>query len=607
MEYHRYDKFSGQNMENENEDCLFLNVFSPYEPEDEGKLYPVLVWIHGGSFLAGSGDTGIDMEVVAKNFVFNGVALVTLNYRLGPLGFLNWQVGDVTEGNFGIWDQLMALEWVQANMKQLNGDPSRITLIGESAGAASVSLLAVSPKTKDMVHQVIALSGSATAGWAIHRHGASSWSAENVAAFLRCEKQFDDNDISDLLRATGQTIGDHCNLQETIADCLINGGELQSTELVDCLRYEANFSSFLFRRALANELGVSKMVVDKDLVPMSGVELIRDNARIPIMLGVANSEWAHKKSHFYNFRHYGNVTREDCNESVRKIINGQYHSSSSHRLHNSTLELIANATFLRYVDTPDADWSLPRIVSRLQDLEADIEFVAPAQREIDAYVENGIPVYAYSFDYVPRSPIYEEERRSYTIFGSDILKVTKKETQMFGQRARKAFHGLDHAYIFTHGYSSNVQIEPFTKRDRQMSKMLTTMITNFVKNGNPTSTPWNGFKWPPYTNYSAEYAILDLPPKMAKGSLHWPVTNFWNKEAVLLEEYTIREKGTPKNIDELTNEERLQLSAYRRAWWALWLLVAAIALVIWLSVICIVVTRCHSPRAKPYDNIVVNR
>lgn len=56
------------------------------DPQDESKLYPVLVWIHGGSFLAGSGDTGIDMEVVARNFIFNGVVLVTVNYRLGPLG-----------------------------------------------------------------------------------------------------------------------------------------------------------------------------------------------------------------------------------------------------------------------------------------------------------------------------------------------------------------------------------------------------------------------------------------------------------------------------------------------------------------------------------------
>uniref|UniRef100_A0A914ZDY6 Carboxylesterase type B domain-containing protein n=1 Tax=Parascaris univalens TaxID=6257 RepID=A0A914ZDY6_PARUN len=532
MDFHRYDKFSGQNMENENEDCLFLNVFSPYEPEDEGKLYPILFWIHGGSFLAGSGDTGIDMEVIARNFIFNGVALVTLNYRLGPLGFLNWETADGAEGNFGIWDQLMALEWVQANMKQLNGDPSRVTLIGESAGAASVSLLAVSPKSKDLVHRVVALSGSATAGWAIHRHGTSNWSAENLAAYLRCEKQIDENDINDLLRTTGVSIGDHCNLQETIIDCLLRGGEPNGEELVECMRQEANFSSSIFRRALANELGMPKMVVDGDLIPTS--------------------------AQFYDFRRFGNVTKEDCVKSVRKIINEQYHMGSAHRLHDSTLELIANATFLRYIDSPTDDWRMPRIVSRLQDLEADIEFVAPAQREIDAYVENGLTVYAYSFDYMPRSPIYEEERKSYSIFGNNVLKVVREGTQMSDESERKAFHGLDHAFIFTRGYSSNLQIEPYTKRDRQMSKMLTTMITNFVKDGDPTPTPWNGFKWPPFMNSSAEYAILDLPPKKAKGSLHWPVANFWNKEAILLEEYTINDKISSKISDELTNEERLQ-------------------------------------------------
>ncbi|VDK33499.1 unnamed protein product [Gongylonema pulchrum] len=148
MEFHKNDRFSGPNMENESEDCLFLNVFSPYDPQDESKLYPVLVWIHGGSFLAGSGDTSIDMEVVARHFIFNGVVLVTLNYRLGPLGFTNYQDGGKTEGNFGIWDLVMALEWIQTNMKQLNGNPSQVTIMGESAGAAAASVLAVSPRTK---------------------------------------------------------------------------------------------------------------------------------------------------------------------------------------------------------------------------------------------------------------------------------------------------------------------------------------------------------------------------------------------------------------------------------------------------------------------------
>uniref|UniRef100_A0A0N5DCK8 COesterase domain-containing protein n=1 Tax=Thelazia callipaeda TaxID=103827 RepID=A0A0N5DCK8_THECL len=123
----------------------------------------------------------------------------------------------------------------------------------------------------------------------------------------------------------------------------------------------------------------------------------------------------------------------------------------------------------------------------------------------------------------------------------------------------------------------------------------------------PTPTALSGFKWKPFTNESSEYAILDLPLRKATGSLHWPITNFWNKETIFLEKFALHEKGLPVLSEELTDEERLQLSAYRRAWWALWLLVAMIAFVIWISVICIVVTRCRSPRAKPYNNIVVNR
>ncbi|PIO72429.1 hypothetical protein TELCIR_05643 [Teladorsagia circumcincta] len=85
MDFHRYDKFSAQNMKRQSEDCLYLNVFSPYDHEDESKTFPIIVWIHGGSFLAGSADTGIDMETVARNIIFKGITFVTINYRLGPL------------------------------------------------------------------------------------------------------------------------------------------------------------------------------------------------------------------------------------------------------------------------------------------------------------------------------------------------------------------------------------------------------------------------------------------------------------------------------------------------------------------------------------------
>ncbi|VDK46246.1 unnamed protein product [Gongylonema pulchrum] len=188
-------------------------------------------------------------------------------------------------------------------------------------------------------------------------------------------------------------------------------------------------------------------------------------------------------SHYYGLNRFEEVSVEECNRNIRKIIDEHYHSSCAQRLHNSTLELISNATFLRYLDSPEGNRSLLRVIFGLQDLEADIEFVAPAQREIDSYVANGLPVYAYSFDYFPKSPIYEEERKMFTIFGQESVKVVRKELQIPREGRSRAFHGLDHAYIFTDGYSSNLQVEPFTKRDRHMAKMLAAMITNFVKNG----------------------------------------------------------------------------------------------------------------------------
>lgn len=164
MDFHKNDRFSGPNMPNESEDCLYLNIFSPYvsaqhliiwvqDSEDESKFYPILVWVHGGSFLAGSADTGIDMEAVARNLVFKGVTLVSLNYRLGPLGFMSVRYEDRVEGNFGIFDQKLALEWIQRNIKQFNGDPSSVTVMGESAGAAAVSVLGLSPLLRGLVHQ----------------------------------------------------------------------------------------------------------------------------------------------------------------------------------------------------------------------------------------------------------------------------------------------------------------------------------------------------------------------------------------------------------------------------------------------------------------------
>ncbi|KAI6210836.1 Hydrolase [Aphelenchoides besseyi] len=608
MDFHRNDRFSGPNMPDESEDCLFLNIFSPYNSEDESQLYPIIVWIHGGSFLAGSGDTGIDMETSARNLVFRGITLVTLNYRLGPFGFMSINHGDRLEGNFGIYDQKLALEWVQRNIKQFNGDPTKVTIMGESAGGAAASALALSPNLHGLVHQLIALSGSSSAGWAIHRHGLNAWDMSNVADYMRCNKLISQQDLNSILYREAPSLKnqerEHCNLLDHVPDCLVNGGNMNTEELLECFRKEVNFSSPLFRYALSAELGVSKMVIDGELIPLAGAEFVREYARLPILTGVANLEWAKKKAEFYDFYRFENLSRPVVEGAVRKLIETSYSARLSHKITNATINLISNATFLRYMQDVDFYFDMPGVVSRLQELESDIEFVSPCQTEVENYAANGLDTFVYSFDYMPKGSLIEEEKRYYEIFGDNPVTVIRKEISVEGYET-SPFHGLDHAFIFSQGYSSNFHIRPYTKRDRALSKMLITMITNFAKKGDPST---ENFEWPSYTNETEHYVSLDLPPRLIKGKLHFSSTNFWNHEAQMLAKYSLSESPlTEEEVSELTAEERLQLSAYKRGWTVLWLFVAATAILIWSLIICCVFHKSRSPTSKPYENIVLHR
>lgn len=141
------------------EDCLHLNVFTP-GCDDAAR--PVMVWIHGGSFTGGSGSASwYDGTTLATR---GDVVVVTINYRLGALGFL-W-LGDLDEGlrssgMNGILDQAAALAWVRENIAAFGGDPDNVTIFGESAGAMSVSTLLATPAARGLFHRAIAQSGAA--------------------------------------------------------------------------------------------------------------------------------------------------------------------------------------------------------------------------------------------------------------------------------------------------------------------------------------------------------------------------------------------------------------------------------------------------------------
>src|SRR2546425_2111584 len=134
------------------EDCLNLNVWTP-DPSTRG--LPVMVWIHGGSFVRGSGSLPI---YDGSAFARDGIVCVTINYRLGADGFLF--LGDGI-ANRGLLDQLAALTWVQENIEAFGGNPQRVTIFGESAGAFSVATLLSMPRAQGLFHRAIAQSGAA--------------------------------------------------------------------------------------------------------------------------------------------------------------------------------------------------------------------------------------------------------------------------------------------------------------------------------------------------------------------------------------------------------------------------------------------------------------
>jgi len=135
------------------EDCLNLNVFRPAKPAS-GKL-PVMFWIHGGGFGEGANCMGL---YNGSSLAQKGAVVVTINYRLGPYGFLGHPLLTAesgTSGNYGILDQIAALQWVRKNIAHFGGDPDCVTIFGESAGGASVATLLVSPLSKGLFHRAI--------------------------------------------------------------------------------------------------------------------------------------------------------------------------------------------------------------------------------------------------------------------------------------------------------------------------------------------------------------------------------------------------------------------------------------------------------------------
>ena len=191
---------ASQDVKPVSEDCLYLNVRADMS---DARPKPVMVWIHGGNHQFGSADFSYYQ---GNGLVKEGVVVVTINYRLGAMGYmahpaLSADDPNGVSGNYGLLDQIAALKWVQANIAAYGGDPSNVTIFGESAGAWSVTELMASPLAKGLFHKAIGQSGASTYHLGDLTGNDTSWPTGHATGkIIAAELGFDESVTADQLR-----------------------------------------------------------------------------------------------------------------------------------------------------------------------------------------------------------------------------------------------------------------------------------------------------------------------------------------------------------------------------------------------------------------------
>ncbi|KAJ0009657.1 hypothetical protein NQD34_001359 [Periophthalmus magnuspinnatus] len=336
-----------QYVQDQSEDCLYLNVYVPTEDDihDENGLKPVMVYIHGGSYLEGTGNM-IDGSILAS---YGNVIVITLNYRLGILGFLS--TGDqAAKGNYGLLDQIQALRWIKENIQAFNGDPKRVTIFGSGAGASCVSLLTLSHYSEDMFQKAIIQSGTALSSWAVNYQPAK------------------------YTRALAERVG--CNM-------------LDSIDLVECLQNK-NYKELIEQYVTPAKYHVAfGPVIDGDVIPDDPQILMEQGEFLnyDIMLGVNQGEGFKFVDGIVDSE--DGVSANDFDFAVSDFVDHLYGYPEG----KDTLRETIKFMYTDWADKENPETRRKTLVA----LFTDHQWVAPAVATADLHAQYGSPTYFYAF------------------------------------------------------------------------------------------------------------------------------------------------------------------------------------------------------------------
>ncbi|XP_024936969.1 uncharacterized protein LOC107264370 [Cephus cinctus] len=364
-------------LRNQSEDCLYLNIYAPHQREGQRNLrrYPVMVFIHGESFEWNSGNP-YDGSVLTA---YGNVLFVTINFRLGILGFLRPGIRDDAASNFGLLDQIAALVWLQENIAEFGGDPNSITLVGHGTGAIFANLLLISPvaNNEGLFNRAILMSGSALSADAIGK--APLQITKQVAYALNCP---------------------------TVTD----------SELVKCLRNRDLESLLNVKIHKPKYVPAYAPLIDSAVIPGKPLDLMENTqlfGRFDLMYGVTESE------KFHNLPPVA-VVHGMLNEQRDEILRD--HAKATHELEP---ELVLSKVLEHYGDFSSGFTNEYATKNREIVLEAlsDSGTVAPLVMTANLHSKANPKSYMYVFSHPKAMQDYSGQQRQRTVHGEELAYV----------------------------------------------------------------------------------------------------------------------------------------------------------------------------------------
>ncbi|KAJ9600064.1 hypothetical protein L9F63_009645, partial [Diploptera punctata] len=453
------------------EDCLYLNVYTPKVPSgDEDDLKSVMVWIHGGGFCMGSGN----IRICGPEYLMNeDVVLVTFNYRLGALGFLSTQDSE-TSSNNGLKDQVMVLKWVQQNIAQFGGNPKNVTIFGVSAGAGSVHFHLFSPLSKGLFHRAIAMSGVVLNPWALVQNP------------------------RDRAFRLGETLGCKTTDSKKLVEFLRTVPAMKLVDNVEKAQTPQEKASHLLFFAPTLENGTSNE--EEIFLHDTPINLIMNGKfhKVPFITGVTS----HEGMLLFKAIHSNPTLLNDMNNNYEFLIPSTLNLKKGSSKSEEVAQKIKKFYFGNKsvgIDTLDA----------LINFFSDIFFIVGLKKTVEIHVKKSdMPLYLYQFSYDEKLGMIEK------YLGTSVPGVC---------------HGAEIAFIFKGFFVSEDKLNPNSPYMKTVSKVVK-LWANFAKFGNPTPTqdPLLNVIWNPITENEMNYLDINNELTMKK-DLAKERTAFWEE------------------------------------------------------------------------------